>query len=155
MLGATELAGFSPLRYTALTAGLGWLTIAALTAVAVVVGVEHVPSAAAVGAVLPQLAYITLLGAVVAVVSWNGAIAAIGPQATALFGTLIPVTAFAIEVARGYRPGAVEVLGAALTAGALVGANLAGRRRGRAAQEPTAAGCRWPVAVEINSTTGG
>jgi drug/metabolite transporter (DMT)-like permease len=128
-LGAADFAGVSPLRYTALTAALGWVTIAAATLVADAVGLESVPSAGALRDVAPQLAYITLLGAVVAVVAWNGAIAAFGPQNTALFSTLIPVTAFVIEIVRGYRPGPVELVGAALTLAALLGANLLGRRR--------------------------
>ena len=128
MLGAADLPGFSPLRFTALTAALGWGTIATATFAADATGLESVPSAAALRDVLPQLAYITLLGAVVAVVAWNGAIAAFGPQNTALFSTLIPVTAFAIEIARGYRPGPLELVGAALTVVALLGANLLGRR---------------------------
>jgi len=129
MLGAADFTGFSALRYTALTAALGWVTIAAATVVADASGLEPVPSAAVLRDVGPQLAYITLLGAVVAVVAWNGAIAAFGPQNTALFSTLIPVTAFAIEVVRGYRPGPLELVGAALTLAALLGANLLGRRR--------------------------
>jgi drug/metabolite transporter (DMT)-like permease len=136
MLGATELPGFSPLRYTALTAALGWVTVAGVTALVDASGLEQLPSTGALRDVAPQLAYITLLGAVVAVVSWNGAIAAFGPQNTALFSTLIPVTAFAIEIARGYRPGPLEVVGAALTAAALLGANLLGRRR--RAEDPAA-----------------
>lgn len=128
MLGAARFPHLSPLRYTALTAAYGWVTIAALTLVATVAGLEPEPSAAAVGAILPQLAYITLLGAVVAVLGWNLAVGSIGPQNTALIGSLIPVSTLAIEVARGYRPGGLELVGAALTVGALVAGNLAGRR---------------------------
>src|SRR5581483_2856615 len=40
MLGAASLAGFSPLRYTALTAALGWVSIALATAAADAVGLE-------------------------------------------------------------------------------------------------------------------
>ena len=130
MLGAAEFPGFSPLRYTALTVAFGWLTIAAATVAADASGLEPVPSAAVVDDVLPQLAYITLLGAVVAVLAWNGAIAAFGPQNTALFGTLIPLTAFTIEIVRGYRPGPLELGGAVLVVAALLGANVLGRRRG-------------------------
>jgi drug/metabolite transporter (DMT)-like permease len=133
-LGAAEFRSFSALRYTALTAGLGWLSIAAATVVANAAGLEAVPSAGDVGAVVPELAYIALLGAVVAVLSWNAAVGLIGPQNASLFGNLIPVTAFAIQIVRGYRPGAGELAGAALTISALVAANLAGRRRPAAAQ---------------------
>ena len=58
---------------------------------------------------------------------------AIGPQNAVLFSNLIPVTTFAIEIVRGYRPNAVELLGAALTIGALVASNLLARRSAPAA----------------------
>lgn len=127
-LGASEFRDFSPLRYTALTASLGWLSIAGATVVAAVAGLEPAPSAAAIADVIPQLAYISLLGAVVAVLAWNGAVSMIGPQNVALFGNLVPVTTFVIEIGRGYRPGTLELAGAGLTLAALVAANVLGRR---------------------------
>jgi drug/metabolite transporter (DMT)-like permease len=131
MLGAEEFSHLSALRYTALTSGLGWLSIAGITALAVVIGLRPSTSAEAVWSVAPEILYISLAGAVVAVVAWNGAIARIGPQNAALFTNLIPVTTFAIEIARGYRPNALELLGAAITLGALVTANLLARRQAR------------------------
>ena len=68
--------------------------------------------------VSPQIAYLALPGAFVAVLAWNGAIRLIGPQNAVLFGNLIPITTFTIEIARGYRPTVVELAGAALTIGA-------------------------------------
>jgi drug/metabolite transporter (DMT)-like permease len=127
-LGASEFATFSPLRFTALTAALGWPAIALATAVVTVAGLEPEPTLAAVTSVWPQIAYITLLGAVVAVVTWNSAVGLIGPQNTALFGNLIPITTFTIEIARGYRPNGVEIVGVAMTIGALAAANLLARR---------------------------
>src|SRR6185503_14006930 len=127
-LGAAEFPDLSPLRYTALTAGLGWLTIAGATAVVVAAGLVELPSAGQLAAVWPQIAYLAIPGAFVAVLTWNAAIAAIGPQNAVLFSNLIPVTTFAIEIARGYRPNAVELAGAGLTIGALVANNLVARR---------------------------
>jgi drug/metabolite transporter (DMT)-like permease len=134
-IGAGDFREFSPLRYTALTAGLGWFTIVGATAVVTVAGLEPLPSAGGVWAVTPQIAYITFLGAVVAVLSWNAAVGAIGPQNTALFGNLLPVTTFVIEIARGYRPNGLELVGAAITVGALVASNLLARRRAATAPE--------------------
>jgi drug/metabolite transporter (DMT)-like permease len=128
-LGAAEFRGFSPLRYTALTAGLGWLTIAAVTVAVTLSGWKPLPSAADVWEVTPQIAYITVLGAVVAVLAWNAAAASIGPQNTALFVNLVPVVAFAVQIVRGYRPAALEIAGAAVTILALVAANLLARPR--------------------------
>ena len=127
-LGAAEFAHLSPLRYTALTAGLGWLTMAAATAVLVGVGLAAWPSAGQLQDVTPQIAYLAIPGAVVAVLTWNAAIGSIGPQNAVLFSNLIPVTTFVIEIVRGYRPNGVEVAGAALTIAALVANNLFARR---------------------------
>jgi drug/metabolite transporter (DMT)-like permease len=128
-LGAARTPHLSPLRYTALTASLGWLSVAAATIVALAAGFVPMPSAGDVWAVTPQLAYLAVPGAFLAVLTWNAAIRHIGPQNVALFGNLIPVTTFAIEIVRGYRPNAVELGGAALTIGALVASNLLNRRR--------------------------
>ena len=139
-LGAAEFAHLSPLRYTALTAGLGWLTMAAATVALVGVGLATWPSADQLRDVSPQIAYLAIPGAVVAVLTWNAAIGAIGPQNAVLFSNLIPVTTFVIEIVRGYRPNGVEVAGAALTIAALVANNLFARhvqaRRAQRVREP-------------------
>jgi drug/metabolite transporter (DMT)-like permease len=136
-IGATTVRGFSPLRYTALTAALGWLSILGVTIVADASGLEHVPSGADLAAGLPALAYITLLGAVVAVTTWNLGVARLGTQNASLFTNLMPVTTFAIEIARGYHASPAELGGAGLTLAALVGGNLAGRRRAPVRQATT------------------
>ena len=127
-LGAAEFPSFSALRYTTLTAALGWLTMAAATAVAAAAGLVALPSADQLWSVSPQIAYLALPGAVIAVLAWNAAIGMLGVQNAVLFGNLIPVTTFAIEIARGYDPGAAELAGAALTIAALVASNLLARR---------------------------
>jgi drug/metabolite transporter (DMT)-like permease len=127
-LGAAEFATFSPLRFTTLTAVLGWPAIAVATVAVTLVGLEPAPSLGAFTDVWQEIAYITVLGAVVAVLCWNSAVGLIGPQNTALFGNLIPIVTFAIEIARGYRPNGVEIVGALTTVGALVTANVLARR---------------------------
>jgi drug/metabolite transporter (DMT)-like permease len=147
-LGAAEFPQLSPLRYTALTAALGWLTIAGVTVVATATGLVELPSAEQLGSVWPQIAYLAIPGAFVAVLTWNAAVASIGPQNTVLFSNLIPVTTFAIEIVRGYRPNVAELLGAALTIGALVANNLLARRsQARAARDaaPHEAGLPEPA----------
>jgi drug/metabolite transporter (DMT)-like permease len=134
-LGASEFRDFSPLRYTALTASLGWISVAAATAVALAAGLVPAPSAGGLTGVVPQIAYLAIPGAFIAVLTWNSAIARLGPQNTVLFSNLIPVTTFAIEIARGYRPDWAELAGAGLTIGALVANNLLARRP-RPAPEP-------------------
>jgi drug/metabolite transporter (DMT)-like permease len=133
-LGAAEFPELSPLRYTTLTSSLGWLAIAAATAVALAAGLVPLPSAHQLWSVTPQIAYLTVPGAFMAVLTWNAAIRRLGPQNAVLFGNLIPVTTFAIEIVRGYRPNAVEIGGAALTISALVANNLVARRPAPAAE---------------------
>jgi drug/metabolite transporter (DMT)-like permease len=141
-LGAADMPEFSPLRYTTLTASLGWMTLLAATTVATATGLVPLPSPHQVWSVTPQIAYLTLPGAFMAVLTWNAAIGMIGPQNAVLFGNLIPVTTFAIEIVRGYRPNAVELVGAAVTIAALVANNLVARR-GKAAGE-----VEWLPALE-------
>jgi drug/metabolite transporter (DMT)-like permease len=127
-LGAAQMPELSALRYTTLTAALGWLTLAGATTIALATGLVHAPSGHELWSVTPQIAYLTIPGAFLAVLTWNAAIGLIGPQNAVLFGNLIPVTTFVIEIARGYRPGAVELAGATLTIAALVANNLLARR---------------------------
>jgi drug/metabolite transporter (DMT)-like permease len=148
-LGAQGFREFSPLRYTALTAGLGWLVLAAATAVAVGSGLVDMPSSGQLTAVGPQIAYLAIPGAFIAVLAWNGAIKLLGAQNAALFGNLIPVTTFAIEIARGYRPGAAALAGAAVTVAALVANNLVARRPVKAV-EPVARRPA-PPAIELEA----
>ncbi len=134
-LAAAEFSDFSPLRYTTLTAALGWLTMAAATAVALGSGLVSVPSGPELWDVTPQIAYLAIPGAFLAVLAWNAGFRRLGAQNAVLFGNLIPVTTFAIEIVRGYRPNAVELVGAGLTISALVANNLLGRRAVLAEEE--------------------
>ena len=127
-LGARRFAGFSPLRYTTLTATGGTLTIFAATAAITATGAETLPSAGDVGAAWLQVVFVIFLGGVVAVMAWNEGIRRLGPPNGALFINLVPVVAFAIAIGQGYVPGDYEIAGALLTVLALVAANLAGRQ---------------------------
>ena len=127
-LGARRFPDHSPLRYTALSATGGTITIVAVTALLTVFGVADVPTVSDLGAVWPQIAFIILAGAVIAVLAWNEGVRRIGAANGALFMNLVPVVAFTIAIAQGYRPGAIELFGALLTIGALMFANLAGRQ---------------------------
>jgi drug/metabolite transporter (DMT)-like permease len=127
-IGAAGHRDLSALRYTALTAALGWPAIIVATLVGTAAGWLTAPSGGELWAVTPQILYLAIPGAVIAVVTWNAAVEKIGPQTTSLFGNLIPVSTFTIEIVRGYRPGALELAGACLTIGALVADNLLARR---------------------------
>jgi drug/metabolite transporter (DMT)-like permease len=129
-IDAPSFRGWSPLRYTALTALPATLAVFLLAGLADVGGFAH-PSAESVTGAPGLLAYAIIGPAVVAVLAWNSGRARLGAQNIALFQNVVPVTTFAIEIAQGYVPRPVEVGGAALTIGALVTYNLLQRRRER------------------------
>ena len=84
----------------------------------------------------------------IAVFAWNEGVRRIGPANAALFLNLVPVIAFAIAIAiQGYDPNAFELLGALITIGALVYANLAGR--GQAITRPSR--LAWAATRDANS----
>jgi drug/metabolite transporter (DMT)-like permease len=144
-LGARRFPGLSPLRYTALTAVPGTLGIVLVTAIVQLAGGIGGPGADDYAAEWWRLLYVILAGAVVAVLAWNLGVKKLGPANGSLFINLVPVVTFAIAIGQGYRPGATELAGAALTIAALVGANLAGRRAARAAlpaKQPTLSASR-------------
>jgi drug/metabolite transporter (DMT)-like permease len=132
-LGAARHPELSPLRFTALTAALGWPSIAATTVLATAAGFVTRPSAGDLAAVTPEILYLAVPGALIAVLTWNAAVLRIGAQNASLIGNLIPVTTFVIEIVRGYRPNAVELTGAGLAVAALAANNLLLRRRPHAA----------------------
>jgi drug/metabolite transporter (DMT)-like permease len=133
-LGAADLPGWSPLRFSALTAFAGTVAILVVTAAADLAGWLSPPSLGDIGAIAPQLVFLVLCGAVIGVLAWNAGVQRLGPSNAALFMNLVPVVAFAIEAVRGSAPTTVEIAGAALTLAALVVANVAGRSPARQAR---------------------
>ncbi|WP_371409792.1 DMT family transporter [Micromonospora zamorensis] len=145
--GASRFGEWSPLRFTTLTALAGTAAMLAASIGADAVGWQHAPAAADLVAVTPQLAYAVILGAVVAVLAWNTGVQRLGAANAALFMNLVPVTTFAVQIARGYRPEPIELVGAAITIAALVAANLATRPRTRASALPRTTAVTDPIAV--------
>jgi len=127
-LGAGRFAGWSPLRYSALSCMFGVITIFSAAAIAVSTGGAHPPTAAALGAVWAELLYTVVFASVLAVLSWNAGIKTLGALNGVLFINFVPITAFAIGLALGHRFSGAELVGAALTILALVANNLYLRR---------------------------
>lgn len=127
--GAREFPGFSTLRYTTLSAVGGTITIVVATAAADVLGWQTLPDGADLVATAPAIAYVIIFGAVIGVLFWNTGVRRLGLANAALFMNLVPITAFAIQIARGYVPSPGELAGAVLTVAALVTVNLVGRRQ--------------------------
>lgn len=118
--GARRHPGFSPLRYTAVSAAAGSSAILLITLVLTAAGTLHAPTLAAVGSVWWQLGYVSMLAGVVAVLCWNQAAQSLGPQRAVLFINVVPVTTFAITAAQGQLPTATQLLGVGVTIAALV-----------------------------------
>ncbi len=138
-LGAQRFAGWSPLRYTTLTAALGWLTIALATLVASGVGHSRPPTVAGLREMLWPLLFLIFFVSFGAVLLWNMAVARLGPLNASLFANFAPVVTLLITVGQGQRLLAVEIGGAALVIGALVANNLIQRRLSRQAARILAA----------------
>jgi drug/metabolite transporter (DMT)-like permease len=128
-LGASDFPRWSPLRYTAVSGALGTVSILAIMTLSALSGAIHLPSLVTLAGLGWEFAYLVVLGAVVAVLSWNSGIKAVGPVNGVLFINLVPVVAFLIGVAQGHALGRAEVLGAMLVVGALIANNLYGRHR--------------------------
>ena len=143
LAAARRFPQLSPLRFTALTAALGTASVVGITAIVTLAGGIDTPSPADYGAVWWRLLYIAGPAAVIAVLAWNDGVKRIGPANGALFINLVPVVTFAIAIAQGYSPGAAEFAGAALTVGALVGANLVARRPPRAQLRERPSSAAW------------
>jgi drug/metabolite transporter (DMT)-like permease len=60
----------------------------------------------------------------VGVLFWNNGIRMIGALNAVLFGNLVPVVTFAIQIGQGVQFSALEFAGAALVIGALAANNL-------------------------------
>lgn len=131
--GAAGFPGWSPLRYTALSATAGSAVIVGIAVSLSAAGVLGVPTPQDVAAIAWQLAYVIVVAAVVAVLCWNHAMRVLGAQDGVLFINLVPVTTFTVQALRGDTPHAGELLGVAITLGALVANNLLARRAQRSA----------------------
>jgi drug/metabolite transporter (DMT)-like permease len=129
--GARRFAGYSSLRYTALTATGGTITVLVVTQAAVMLGLLATPSGGDVAAIWWQIAYVVVIGALAAVLAWNEGVKRLGAPNAALFMNLVPVVAFTIAIVGGYQPDGWELAGAAITVAALVGANLTSRQDSR------------------------
>src|SRR3954451_17294490 len=93
-LGARRFPGYSPLRYTALSAAGGTLPILAATAGVTLARVEHLPAAHDLAAAWWQIVFVVFAGGVVAVIAWNEGIRRLGPPNRSPFSNPVPVGAF-------------------------------------------------------------
>lgn len=143
--GASYFPTWSPIKYTAITTVLGLASATVITAIILAAGGVPVPTAGAVGSILPQLAYMSVIAGFVGVLGWNFGNRYLGPLNGVLFMDVVPITAFVISALTGVVPAGMQIVGASLTAAALVFNNLYLRRV--AAKAAAAAPAPAPVAA--------
>ncbi|WP_027251443.1 AMP-binding protein [Photobacterium halotolerans] len=123
-LGASYVEGFSVLRYTALSSILGAFTILIIALITNSLSITHAPSMEQIFSVKWELLYLITFAGVIAVFSWNYGINTLGPINGVLFINLVPITAFAIGMARGEAISHSEIFGAAITIAVLLMNNV-------------------------------
>lgn len=128
IMGVVKFSGWSALRYTTLTCAPAAIGLVAIAFGVTALGVVGLPTASSLGPVAWQLAFLTFLTAFVGVLFWNNGVRMIGPLNAVLFGNLVPVVTFAIQIGQGHRFATIELGGAALVIGALAANNLYIRR---------------------------
>lgn len=133
-LGAQSFHTWSPLRYTAITAGLGCLSIALVSFGLTAAGLLSVPEWATLVELRWSLAYLVVPAGIMAVLFWNIGIKRLGPINGVLFINFVPVSAFTIGAIQGHKITLTELIGAAMVMAALVANNLYVRSRMKRSQ---------------------
>lgn len=128
-VGAAFFPEWSPVKYTTITTGLGLASAVAITAVLLGAGGVDTPSANDVGAILPELAYMSLVAAFVGVLAWNIGNKILTPLNGVLFMDVVPVTAFSISAITGVIPVPMQILGGSVSVLALILNNVYLRHR--------------------------
>jgi drug/metabolite transporter (DMT)-like permease len=123
-LSGARFTGWSPVRFTVLTALPGTAGLFLVNVLAVEAGIGTVPAPEALWSVGWQILYFALGTVVLGVLGFNFSVKYLGPLNTMLMLNLVPVGVFAIEAALGRSFAAIELAGAALVIGALVANNL-------------------------------
>jgi len=126
-MGASTLPAFSTLRYTAHSMAYGAVTITVVTLLASLAGVADPPAWSTIASVGGEIAYLSLMGGVLAVLAWNRGVGVLGAVNAVLFINLVPITAFVVGILQGHRFRAIEFVGTALVIGALLVNNAANR----------------------------
>lgn len=145
-VGATYFPKWSPYRYTAITTLLGLTTVYAVCAVLMALDVIPVIDAAESVAVAPHLVYMALIAGFVGVLCWNIGNKILTPLNGVLFMDVVPITAFTISSLSGVVPEKMQVVGAGMTACALLLNNMFQRLHQRRLAQAAAPVVAAPVA---------
>lgn len=119
-VGREYYPDWSTLKFGALSCGLGTLGLFGLWLCLIAFGSIRIPSLSAVASVSTELIYLASVAGVVAILAWAEGIRRLGATHGALFMSMVPITAFTIEMARGFRPHWPELAGTGLAIAALI-----------------------------------
>ncbi|KKN33719.1 hypothetical protein LCGC14_0800940 [marine sediment metagenome] len=123
-MGASAFPNWSSLRYTSLSSILGALSLSIITLFLTAIDYISVPSIDLLVSLHWTIFYLVVMGALVAVLSWNIGIKLLGAVNGVLFINFVPITAFAIGIIQGKEFNAAELTGAACVIGSLIANNL-------------------------------
>ncbi|WP_414447857.1 DMT family transporter [Burkholderia sp. 22PA0099] len=129
--GSAYFTRWSALKYTTVTTWLGLTTVISVNVLLVVTHAVAAPTLTAWWTITPHLIYMGPIAGFVAILCWISGNRILGPMNGVLFMDVVPVTTFAVSALTGVVPSGAQILGAAITASALVLNNLYLRRRAR------------------------
>jgi drug/metabolite transporter (DMT)-like permease len=128
-VGAAFFPAWSPVKYTTITTGLGLGSAAVITSGLLASDAVATPSENDIASILPELAYMSFVAAFIGVLAWNYGNKILTPLNGVLFMDVVPVTAFSISAISGLVPAAMQLLGASISAVALILNNVYLRHR--------------------------
>jgi hypothetical protein len=111
-----------------------------------------------VTSILPELAYMSLVAAVIGVLAWNIGNKILTPLNGVLFMDVVPVTAFSISAMTGVVPAAMQIVGGSISVLALILNNVYLRHRmivaapAKPAAGPTAATAATPATAATRAS---
>ena len=128
-MSLARLSGWSIWRVTVLTMLPGALATIIITLALSALALIPTPTAADFLEVGWQLAYLTFVGVVFAMLAWNFGARRIGVLNSSLLINFMPVVTFAFRALQGHPIAAIEALGASCVVAALIANNLYLRRQ--------------------------
>jgi drug/metabolite transporter (DMT)-like permease len=128
-MGATFFPAWSAIKYTTISTLLGLTSVVAINGFLYAANLVPIPTPAAIGEIIPDLAYMVAVAGFVGVLAWNSGNKILTPINGMLFINLVPLTAFVISAFQGIIPTGTQIAGACLTAGAIISNNLYSRYR--------------------------
>ena len=119
-LGASKFNGWSILRYSTLTCILGSFVSFIVVSGATAAGLIDIPTLHTLNEIKWDMAFMSLLPGLVALLSWNKGLQLLSSTNGILFINFVPITTFIIVAFQGYTINAYEILGTLIIIAALV-----------------------------------